>query len=91
MEYNDKAAFEATLPPRQAAPGTAPKARPLEGYVVADFANVIAGPACGRMFAELGATVYKLGPGLPQHGPSEQQQTEPSHRLTRNNFSLVQW
>ena len=21
------------------------------------------------MFAELGATVYKLGPGIPQHGP----------------------
>jgi len=37
--------------------------------VICDFANVIAGPACGRMFAELGATVYKLGPGLPQHGP----------------------
>ena len=47
----------------------APKARPLEGYVIVDFANVIAGPACGRMFAELGATVYKLGPGIPQHGP----------------------
>lgn len=44
-------------------------ARPLEGVVLADFANVIAGPACGRMFAELGATVYKMGPGLPQHGP----------------------
>jgi crotonobetainyl-CoA:carnitine CoA-transferase CaiB-like acyl-CoA transferase len=47
----------------------APKPRPLEGYVICDFANVIAGPACGRMFAELGATVYKLGPGIPQHGP----------------------
>ena len=46
-----------------------PATRPLEGYVIADFANVIAGPACGRMFAELGATVYKLGPGIPQHGP----------------------
>ena len=41
----------------------------LARYVIADFANVIAGPACGRMFAELGATVYKLGPGIPQHGP----------------------
>ena len=40
----------------------------LARYVIADFANVIAGPACGRMFAELGATVYKLGPGIPQHG-----------------------
>ena len=54
--------------PLPAASG-APKSRPLEGYVIADFANVIAGPACGRMFAELGATVYKLGPGIPQHGP----------------------
>ena len=54
--------------PLPAATG-APKPRPLEGYVIADFANVIAGPACGRMFAELGATVYKLGPGIPQHGP----------------------
>ena len=54
--------------PPPAATG-APKARPLEGFVIADFANVIAGPACGRMFAELGATVYKLGPGIPQHGP----------------------
>jgi len=37
--------------------------------VICDFANVIAGPACGRMLAELGAIVYKLGPGVPQHGP----------------------
>jgi crotonobetainyl-CoA:carnitine CoA-transferase CaiB-like acyl-CoA transferase len=48
---------------------SSPAARPLEGFVIADFANVIAGPACGRMLAELGATVYKLGPGTPQHGP----------------------
>ena len=53
------------LPPVAGAPAT----RPLEGYTICDFANVIAGPACGRMFAELGATVYKLGPGIPQHGP----------------------
>lgn len=55
----------APLPPAAGAPAT----RPLEGYTICDFANVIAGPACGRMFAELGATVYKLGPGIPQHGP----------------------
>eukprot|EP00927_Polykrikos_kofoidii_P066064 TRINITY_DN61725_c0_g1_i1.p1 TRINITY_DN61725_c0_g1~~TRINITY_DN61725_c0_g1_i1.p1 ORF type:complete len:805 (+),score=100.04 TRINITY_DN61725_c0_g1_i1:71-2416(+) len=50
--------------------GSAPVAkRPLEGFVVADMSNVIAGPNCGRMFAELGATVYKIGPHNPQHGP----------------------
>mmetsp|Transcript_20724 Transcript_20724/g.62260 ORF Transcript_20724/g.62260 Transcript_20724/m.62260 type:complete len:335 (+) Transcript_20724:855-1859(+) len=56
----------AAPPPAATAP---PRQRPLEGFVICDFANVIAGPACGRMLAELGATVYKLGPGVPQHGP----------------------
>ena len=43
--------------------------RPLEGFVLVDFANVIAGPNCGRMFSELGATVYKIDPIHPQHAP----------------------
>lgn len=43
--------------------------KPLKGYVVVDFTNVIAGPACGRMMAELGATVYKIGPRQPDHAP----------------------
>jgi len=43
--------------------------KPLKGYTVVDFSNVIAGPACGRMLAELGATVYKVGPALPDHAP----------------------
>ena len=43
--------------------------RPLEGFVLVDFANVIAGPNCGRMFSELGATVYKIDPMHPQHAP----------------------
>ena len=34
--------------------------KPLEGFVVADFTNVLAGPNCGRMMSELGATVYKV-------------------------------
>ena len=41
--------------------------RPLEGFILVDFANVIAGPNCGRMFSELGATVYKIDPMHPQH------------------------
>ena len=36
--------------------------KPLNGYLVVDFSNVLAGPACGRMFAELGAKVVKLEP-----------------------------
>jgi len=43
--------------------------RPLEGFVLVDFANVIAGPNCGRMFSELGATVYKIDPMHPLHAP----------------------
>ena len=29
-------------------------AKPLEGYVVVDFTNVLSGPNCGRMLCELG-------------------------------------
>ena len=43
--------------------------RPLEGFTLVDLANVIAGPSCGRMFAELGATVYSIDPLNPQHSP----------------------
>ena len=43
--------------------------RPLEGLRIADFTNVLAGPNCGRMFAELGATVYKVDPINPKHIP----------------------
>jgi crotonobetainyl-CoA:carnitine CoA-transferase CaiB-like acyl-CoA transferase len=43
--------------------------RPLEGLRIGDFANVLAGPNCGRMFAELGATVYKVDPINPKHTP----------------------
>ncbi|CAE7241668.1 dddD [Symbiodinium sp. CCMP2592] len=68
MERNKKVEFTGHPSPADAA-GSQPKPRPLDGYVVVDFANVIAGPAAGRMFGELGATVYKVGPGLPQHAP----------------------
>ena len=43
--------------------------KPLEGFVVTDFTNVLAGPNCGRMLSELGATVYKIEPHNPQHPP----------------------
>jgi crotonobetainyl-CoA:carnitine CoA-transferase CaiB-like acyl-CoA transferase len=43
--------------------------RPLEGYTLVDFTNVIAGPSAGRMFSELGATVYKIDPVNPYHSP----------------------
>lgn len=44
-------------------------AKPLAGYTVLDLANVIAGPACGRLLGELGATVYKLDTTRPDHQP----------------------
>jgi crotonobetainyl-CoA:carnitine CoA-transferase CaiB-like acyl-CoA transferase len=43
---------------------------PLSGYVVIDFCNVVAGPAAGRMMAELGATVYQVVPARPEHSPT---------------------
>lgn len=35
-----------------------------------DLCNVVAGPACGRAFVELGATVVKIDPMRPQHSPT---------------------
>jgi crotonobetainyl-CoA:carnitine CoA-transferase CaiB-like acyl-CoA transferase len=42
---------------------------PLAGYTLVDFTNVVAGPSSGRMFSELGATVYKIDPTNPYHSP----------------------
>ena len=47
----------------------APARKPLTGYVVLDLANVIAGPACGRLLGELGATVLKMDATRPDHQP----------------------
>lgn len=43
---------------------------PLAGFTVVDLCNVVAGPACGRVFVELGATVIKIDPINPQHSPT---------------------
>ncbi|HWT62697.1 MAG TPA: CoA transferase [Ochrobactrum sp.] len=43
--------------------------KPLEGYRVLDLANVIAGPACGRLLGELGADVIKVDAARPNHVP----------------------
>ena len=49
--------------------GKAPAKRPLEGFTVIDFANVVAGVNGTRMFAELGADVIWVNPINPQHAP----------------------
>jgi crotonobetainyl-CoA:carnitine CoA-transferase CaiB-like acyl-CoA transferase len=56
--------------PLPVANGQEPAKRPLEGFTMVDFCNVVAGPSCGRMFSELGATVYKIDPMDPQHSPT---------------------
>jgi len=43
--------------------------KPLEGYRVLDLSNVIAGPACGRLLGELGASVIKVDTTRPNHVP----------------------
>jgi crotonobetainyl-CoA:carnitine CoA-transferase CaiB-like acyl-CoA transferase len=62
------------LPPRAVPPravaSSAPAAQPLAGFTVVDLCNVVAGPACGRVFVELGATVIKIDPMRPQHSPT---------------------
>lgn len=51
--------------------GTAKKSHlPLAGYVLVDLSSVVAGPNCGRMFAELGATTYKIDSIAPNGSPT---------------------
>ena len=57
----------AALRPDEAA--TENPVRPLEGRVVVDLTNVIAGPNCARMLGELGATVYRVEQPDPSHPP----------------------
>jgi len=62
------------LPPRKTsvAPSSSSENAdaPLAGFTVVDLCNVVAGPACGRVFVELGATVVKIDPMRPQHSPT---------------------
>jgi crotonobetainyl-CoA:carnitine CoA-transferase CaiB-like acyl-CoA transferase len=62
-----------SIPPRTAPVPAAtgePNRLPLAGFTVLDLSNVIAGPACGRMFAELGANVINVVPMNPNHSPT---------------------
>ena len=59
--------FEFTNPAASNGKGISKK--PLAGFIAVDFTNVLAGPNCGRMLSELGATVYKVEPHNPQHPP----------------------
>ena len=62
------------LPPRTApvpkVTGLAPAKFPLAGYTMLDVTNVLAGPSCGRMFAELGATVVQSFQPEPNGSPT---------------------
>jgi crotonobetainyl-CoA:carnitine CoA-transferase CaiB-like acyl-CoA transferase len=69
--YPAPGAASARSPQAAATPehADASAATPLAGCVVVDLTNVIAGPNCARMFAELGATVYRVEHPDPSHPP----------------------
>lgn len=62
------------LPPRRTPvpepTGVAPAQFPLAGFTMLDLSNVLAGPSCGRMFAELGMTVVHSFPPEPNTSPT---------------------
>ena len=62
------------LPPRSTPlpkpTGVAPSPLPLTGFTMLDITNVLAGPCCGRMFAELGATVVQSFQPEPNGSPT---------------------
>jgi hypothetical protein len=64
LATDSKVDFEGS---KQRFPVSSPSARPLEGFVVAEFSNVIAGPACGRMLVELGATQARAQDSAARH------------------------
>ena len=47
-------------PPRIEALGTATRSRPTSGVLVADLSSMWAGPLCGQLLADAGATVVKV-------------------------------
>jgi crotonobetainyl-CoA:carnitine CoA-transferase CaiB-like acyl-CoA transferase len=63
-------ALPARSTPRGGSSSGASATPPLAGFTVVDLCNVVAGPACGRVFVELGATVIKIDPMRPQHSPT---------------------
>ncbi len=73
--------------PRNRADRTVPGAPPLDGLVVIEIANVIAGPMTGRYLADLGATVIKVE--SPEGDIFRQQNVPEFHPLNAGKLGLA--
>jgi crotonobetainyl-CoA:carnitine CoA-transferase CaiB-like acyl-CoA transferase len=64
---SDTPVFAKSLPTGLKSGPAVSEGRPLAGFRMLDLTNVIAGPACARLLAELGVEVIRVEPARPNH------------------------
>jgi formyl-CoA transferase len=59
---------------------------PLEGLVVVEFGNFVAGPTGGQLLTDLGATVIKIEPPMGEPRRIRRRRVSPGLSHRRLNF-----